>query len=104
VVPSDRDLIAECRLDLGGLRAQRARYARLGLASEELERRRGSLTVHFGAGLDQALLEKTIAAEAECCPFFSFDYSAPERLLRIGVERAEQHAALDALAFALGAE
>jgi hypothetical protein len=100
----DLDLIAECRLDLDGLRAQLERYRRLGVDAAEVARSPGSLTISFGAGVDRALLEETIAVETGCCTFFSFDYSAPDRLLRIGVERAEQDAALDALAFALGQE
>jgi hypothetical protein len=94
-------LIVRCRLDPNGFRAQRERYGKLGAAAEEVQRSRGSLSVRFGEQLDRVLLEETIAVETECCPFFSFDYSAPERLLRIGVETAEQDAALDALAFAL---
>jgi hypothetical protein len=99
---AEENPISDCRLDSGGLRTQRQRYARLGLAAEAIERKPGSLSVRFGADLDRGLLAETIAIELECCPFFSFDYSPTERLLRIGVEAAEQEAALDALAFALG--
>jgi hypothetical protein len=61
-----------------------------------------SLTVRFGSGLDQSLLEETIGIEQQCSPFFTFDYSPDERLPRIGVERADQDTTLDALAFGLG--
>lgn len=98
----EHELIPECRLDEDGLTTQRRRYRRLGIAAEKIERSRGVLTIRFRAGLDRGLLEETIAVEEACCPFFGFDYSPRERVLRIGVERDDQTAALDALAFALG--
>jgi hypothetical protein len=94
--------IAECRLDLEGLRRQRDRYRELGGQASELIRAPESLTVRFGPGLDRDLLDETIAVESECCPFFTFDLSAGERAVRIGVSRPEQRPALDALAYALG--
>jgi len=95
--------IAECRLDLARLREQRDRYGRLGTKVEETVRERGRLTVRLRAGFDQALLREAIAVERECCPFFNFEYTPERRLLEIGVDAPEQDAALDALAFALGA-
>jgi hypothetical protein len=100
--PETGRALAGCRLDAVGLRSQRARYRKLGADAEAVERSRGRLVVRFGPGLDRAVLEETIAVETECCPFFEFDYAPAERLLRISVERVEQEAALDALAFALG--
>jgi hypothetical protein len=96
--------ISECRLDLDGLNEQRGRYRRLGAQAEEVAREHRALTVRFGAGLDEALLRETISVEGGCCPFFRFEYSAEERLLTVGVARTEEAVALDALAFALGAD
>ena len=61
--------IAECRLDLAGLRAQRDRYRALDRHVEQLHRAPGRLEATFGPQLDQALLSETIAVEQECCPF-----------------------------------
>jgi hypothetical protein len=94
--------IAECKLDLDGLRRQRERYRRLGGSAESIERADDKLLVWFGTDLDEALLRETLAVEAECCPFFNFDYSPEQQRLRIGVDRREQLPALDALAYALG--
>lgn len=98
----DASLIAACRLDRTGLGEQRDRYRSLGAQAEEIVRERGSLTIRFGPGLDEALLRETIAIEEDCCSFFRFEFSAAERRLQIGVATAEQDAALDALAVALG--
>jgi len=95
--------IVGCRLDANGLRLQRDRYRQLGLSAEAIEREEGTLNVRFATGLDADLLRETIAIETDCCPFFRFDYQPHSRLLRIGVERADQAPALDALAHALGA-
>ncbi|HEX4307185.1 MAG TPA: hypothetical protein VHZ54_14210 [Solirubrobacterales bacterium] len=92
-----------CRLDLPDLRQQRDRYGALGTQVEEVVRGPGSLTVRFGPGLDEGLLHETLAIERGCCPFFELSYEPGGRLLRIGVAAPEQSAALDALAFALGA-
>ncbi len=98
-----RDLpIAQCNLDLPGLRAQRERYADLGASVQAAERTAGRLTVRFGPDLDETLLQETIAIERECCPFFLLDYDTKARELAVGVRDAEQEPALDAIASALG--
>jgi hypothetical protein len=94
--------IAECRLDLEGLRRQRDRYRELGGQAAAITRGPESLTVRFGPALDRDLLDETIAVESECCPFFTFDLSPEQRVVTIGVSRPEQRPALDALAYALG--
>jgi hypothetical protein len=93
--------LAECRLDLPGLRAQRERYRRLAGSVQRLERRPGRLLVEFGADLDSALLDETLAVERECCPFFCLDFVPDERRLIAGVEHSHEEAALDALRFQL---
>jgi hypothetical protein len=96
-------MIAECNLDLEGSRRQRDRYRALGDQAAAVRRESDSLTIDFNPELDRELLEKTIAVEKDCCPFFAFDYSPEERILTIEVSRDEQRPALDALAYALGA-
>jgi hypothetical protein len=95
--------IAECKLDLDGLRRQRDRYRRLGLSAEAVERTGETLAIRFSADLSEALLRETLAVEADCCPFYRFDYSAPSRRLRIGVAESDQLPALDAIEYALRA-
>lgn len=95
--------IADCKLDLDGLRVQRGRYARLGESAVAVERADDHLVIRFDAALDEALLRETVAVESECCPFFRFDFSPAARTLSVDVSEASQLPALDAIAFALGA-
>jgi hypothetical protein len=93
--------IAECRLDLPGLRAQADRYRRLGTMATRIDRGDAVLTATFGDELDRDLLDETIAVESDCCPFFDFDYDHADQRLSISVERPEQEPALEALHYAL---
>jgi len=92
--------IAGCSLDVDGLRGQRDRYRRLAGQALEVRREPETLTVSFMLDFDRDLLERTIAIEKDCCPFFSVDLS--DRVLTIGVAEDEHRGALDALAYALG--
>jgi hypothetical protein len=93
--------IAECHLDVGGLRVQADRYRRLGATATQIDRRDGLLDATFGDELDEGLLNQAIAVERGCCPFFVFDYRPAERRLTITVQQPGQAAALDALHDAL---
>jgi hypothetical protein len=93
--------LAECRLDNDGLREQRERYRRLAAALQRTERPPGELVAHFSAGIDEGLLEETLAVERRCCAFFRIDYDPAVRELRIGVEEPELEGALDGLHHAL---
>ena len=95
--------IAECHLDVAGLRTQADRYRRLGTTATSVVRRSGLLEVTFRDELDETLLNETIAVERNCCPFFAFDYQPDDRRLSITVEQPEQEPALDALHFAITA-
>jgi hypothetical protein len=95
--------IAECRLDIDGLRVQRDRYRRLGRAVRRVERKPQTLTVGFAADVDTALLVEAISVESECCPFFALHYDADARELVASVPRLDQAPALDALVTALDA-
>jgi hypothetical protein len=94
--------IAECRLDLAGLRRQRDRYRKLGDQALDVRRDPDRLTVTFGPELNRDLLEEVIATENECCPFFAFEYSPEVRVMTVGVSNPEFNRALDAIAYALG--
>lgn len=93
--------LAECRLDLTGLRAQRDRYRALSRDVTTVNREPGQLEVQFGPELDHRLLDETIALERECCPFFRLDFDHDARRLIASVEQADQDPALDAIAAAL---
>jgi hypothetical protein len=66
-----------------------------------LERRPRRLLLQFAPDVDAALVEETLAIERRCCPFFRLEFEPSARRLEIGVDRAEQDPALDALRFAL---
>jgi hypothetical protein len=101
--PRELPLIAECRLDLDGLRRQRDRYRALGRHVVATERRPRRLTVRFGAALDVDLLGETVDVERGCCPFFRLEPDAARRRLVVSVSSDEQDPALDAISDALGA-
>jgi hypothetical protein len=96
--------IAECRLDLAGLRRQRDRYRRLGDQALEVRRDPDRVTVTFGPELNRDLLEEAIATESECCPFFAFEYWPEVGVMTVGVSDPEFTQALDAIAYALGGD
>jgi hypothetical protein len=97
----DLETPPHCALDRAGLQDQGARYARLAATVTAAERSGGALTVEFGPEVDRELLERTLAIERECCPFFELELDARARRLRASVSEAEHEPALDALAAAL---
>jgi hypothetical protein len=94
-------LIAECRLDLDGLRRQRDRYRRIGEHIERLQRRPHRLEVWFEDGVDGELIRETVDVERECCPFYRIDLDEEARRLSFSVDEEAQDPALDAIRFAL---
>ncbi len=97
----DAPPIAECRLDLPGLRDQRERYRALGRHVTAIDRHGGGLEIIFGPELDVRLLDETLSVERECCPFFRLDYDSGTRRLFASVQHPEQEPALEAIAHAL---
>ena len=100
--PVELPLIAECRLDVDGLRRQRDRYRALGRHATAIERRPGRLTVRFDERLPADLLRETVEVERGCCPFFGIEPDVPGRRLAISVSDPELEPALDAIEYALG--
>jgi hypothetical protein len=100
---ADQTSIAECKLDLEGLRAQRERYRELSAALEGTERAAGVLTARFSSAVDEELLNQTLAIERECCEFFRIDYDAADRVLTVRVDDPQLDPALDGLRHALTA-
>jgi hypothetical protein len=94
--------IAGCGLDVEGLRGQRERYHRLAEQVAEIRREPEILTIKFRPDFDRDLLEKTIAVESECCPFFTFSYPDGDEVLTIKVTGHEYRESLDALAYSFG--
>ena len=97
-MPEELPLIAECRLDVGGLRLQRDRYRALGAHATAVERRPRRLVVRFDADVDLDLLRKTVDVERGCCPFFELAPDAERRELVVSVAASEHAPALDAIA------
>ena len=91
-----------CSLDDQGLRGQRERYRELGRGARVLERTGTRLVVELRAGLDTELLERTLATERGCCPFFELRWEPAMRRLEVSVAAAGHAPALDAIAHALG--
>ena len=90
-----------CRLDEAGLQAQLARYGELGRHVDGVRRGPRLLEVDFGRGVDAELLQRAMAIERECCPFFELSYEEGSGRLSITVEDPGHDAALDAIRFAL---
>jgi hypothetical protein len=93
--------IPSCALDEGGVREQRARYARLAPSVRRVERKADAVLIEFREDYDREMLEQTLIIERECCPFFTFELDESARLLRATVRAADQRPALDAMAYAL---
>jgi hypothetical protein len=90
--------IPGCALDDAGLRAQRARYARLAPRVALLERQPTTLQLTFDEHFDRQTLESALATERRCCPFFQFELTGQR--LRVTVDGDAYRPALDALAWA----
>jgi hypothetical protein len=93
--------VPACSLDAAGLRAQRARYARLAPSILDLRMSARCLRVSFAERFDRGALAEALAVERECCPFYRFELDPSRGLLRITVAGEAQRPALAALALAL---
>lgn len=93
-----------CALDADGLRQQLDRYRQLGHHARLVQRAPRRLVVDLDEYIDGELLERAIAIERECCPFFALDWQPQARRLRVSVSEAEHEPALEAILFALGLE
>ena len=90
-----------CSLDAAGLAAQRARYAALARSFVSSRRAPRSLSVAFAPDVDAALLDTTLAVEADCCAFFGISRTGTSVTLTVPSDDLDP--ALDAIAYALGA-
>jgi hypothetical protein len=93
------ELPAACALDADGARLQRDRYAAIGRGARIAGRTSTRLDVELAPATDDALVERALAVERDCCPFFTLAFEPP----RLTVAVDEEHApALDAIVDALG--
>ena len=93
-----------CSLDAPGQREQAERYRRAGRGAELVERSPRRLELLLAEDVESAELERLIAVEQECCPFFEIEWRPAGRRLSFSVAREQDGPALDAIAYALGLE
>ena len=93
---------AACTLDQSGLRSQLARHRAVGHGAIVLHRSLERLVVRVEDAVTRDQVAELVAVEQECCPFFTVNWNAEERVLAISVSRVDQAPALDAIAYALG--
>lgn len=92
---------ASCALDETGLAEQLGRYRAVGRHSALVARDARRIVVDVGSEVPGGLVDKLIAVERGCCPFFDVDWRPPERRLTVAVRGSEHEQALSAIAAAL---
>ena len=95
--------IPSCVLDEAGMREQRARYALLAGSVTRIEREPEAVLIDFDRDLDRHTLDRALAVERECCPFFTFAFDEQSRSLQATVTSIDHVPALDAVAHAFEA-
>jgi hypothetical protein len=95
---------ASCSLSQPELREQLARYRAVGQGTEVIERTLRRLAVRVGEVASDDLVERLVAVERGCCPFFDLSWEPEQRRLAISVSESSEEPALDAIAFALGVD
>jgi hypothetical protein len=93
--------VSDCKLDAPQLAAQLSRYRQLGQHATSVERLTREVLVRFEHDLPADLLERTLAVERGCCPFFRIACDPGDRRLTIAVEKIDQDPRLDSLFHAL---
>jgi hypothetical protein len=91
-----------CSLDEDGLRRQRERYAEAGRGARVVERTPRRVVVALATGADPGNVQRLLAVERECCPFFDLGWDPARRRLSVAVPEAGLEPALDAIVDALG--
>ena len=94
----------DCSLDAKGLETQLERYRRIGEGAELIDTAARGFAVRLRPGVPASDVEKLIAVERECCPFFDITWDPPQRRLAFVVPTEEDGPALDAIAHALELE
>ena len=94
--------IPSCTLKADQVGPQTERWRELARAAVGIDYSGGELALAFGDDVPLATMERVIAVESECCPFFRMGYDAEAGTLRLTVDSAEHAPALDAIAERLG--
>jgi hypothetical protein len=92
---------ASCALDNAQLDVQLARYRRAGERARVVQDSPQELVIAVSEVVDDRMVEELVAIERSCCPFFTIDWAASERTLKIRVSTAQDVPALDAVRRAL---
>jgi hypothetical protein len=92
---------SSCSLDEAALSEQLERYRELGSGARDVKLGARQVNVEIGQRTTDDDVEKVIATERSCCPFFELDYDTAARRLTISVDAADREPALAALAEAL---
>jgi hypothetical protein len=95
--------IPQCTIRPDQAGPQAERWHELARAAVTIDRSPQSLTLAFGNDAPVDTVERVIAVESECCPFFMMSYDADARVLSLSVDEREHAPALDAIAERLGA-
>jgi hypothetical protein len=93
-----------CALDEAGLRLQHEHYRQVGADARLVDRSPRRLVVDLDQRVDVPLVDRLLAVERECCPFFELSWGPDLRRLTVSVSQVEHEPALDAIVFALGLE
>ena len=91
-----------CSLDDSGRREQLERYRIVGDGAGLLERDGALLALRVHKRVPDRVIERLVAVERECCPFFQISWGSSDRRLEFSVQGAGYEPALDAIAYALG--
>jgi hypothetical protein len=95
--------IPQCTIRPDQATPQAERWHELARTAVAIDRSAQSLTLSFGSDVPVDTIERVIAVESECCPFFVMTYDANARVLSLSVDEREHAPALDAIADRLGA-
>lgn len=96
--------VAACSLNDLELREQLARYRIAGEGAELIQRDERRRVIRVAATVPDSLIERLIEVEQGCCPFFELTWDPASRCLTVAVSAVEHEPALDAIAYALGAD
>jgi hypothetical protein len=93
--------VPSCSLRVDQAAPQAERWRKVARAAVAVERSGHALAVTFGEDVPASTVERLIAVERECCPFFLIRYDGRARRLEMTVDDPQHAPALDAVADSL---
>lgn len=93
-----------CALEEAGLRLQHERFRQAGAGARLVDRSPRCLVVDLDQRVNVPLVDRLLAVERKCCPFFELRWEPDLRRLTVSASQVEHEPALDAIVFALGLE